>query len=92
MKYEITLDPRVVDDINRHIKSGNKKLADKAIELIATLADNPRFGVGKPEQLRGYDTEMWSRRINSRHRLIYQIFEDRLVVLALSAYGHYDDK
>ncbi|MBR5729100.1 MAG: type II toxin-antitoxin system YoeB family toxin [Prevotella sp.] len=34
----------------------------------------------------------WNRRISQKHRLIYDIFEDVVQVIVLSAYGHYGDK
>ena len=34
----------------------------------------------------------WSRRITKKHRLVYRIYENNVVVLVLRAYGHYDDK
>ena len=34
----------------------------------------------------------WTRRINRKHPLIYEIREEIITVLMLSAYGHYDDK
>ena len=34
----------------------------------------------------------WSRRINKKHRLVYEIREEIVLVLVLQAYGHYDDK
>ena len=34
----------------------------------------------------------WSRSITKKHRLVYQINEYEVIVLVLSAYGHYDDK
>jgi len=39
-----------------------------------------------------YRREFWSRRIDDKHRLVYKIAEDELTVIAISAYGHYDDK
>ena len=33
----------------------------------------------------------WSRRINRKDRIIYKVFEDRVVVLVVSAIGHYGD-
>ncbi|MFI3315879.1 MAG: Txe/YoeB family addiction module toxin [Rikenellaceae bacterium] len=93
MSYKISVDPKVFEDIDRHTKAGNKKLATKTIGLMTELRDHPRSGTGKPEQLKGYtDREMWSRRIDSKHRLIYQIKEQELIVIAISAFGHYDDK
>lgn len=92
MKYRITLDPNVLSDIDKHIKAGNKKLVVKINLLISELSEHPRNGTGKPEQLKGYSKELWSRRIDGKHRLVYQIIEEELVVLALAAYGHYGDK
>ena len=51
----------------------------------------PRAGIGKPEQLRHYEEEVWSRRINEKDRIIYAIFEEDEFVLIQSVLGHYDD-
>ena len=32
------------------------------------------------------------QRITDKHRLVYRFYEDTVVVLVLSAYGHYGDK
>jgi toxin YoeB len=65
-----------------------KKLAALLFELV----EHPTTGTGHPEQLSGDRTGQWSRRINQKHRLVYMIDDDKVVVLLLSAYGHYDDK
>lgn len=64
----------------------------KALKLIAELYNHPRTGTGKPEQLFGNRAGQWSRRINKKHRLVYEIRDMEVVVLVLTAYGHYDDK
>lgn len=93
MSYKVKIDPKVFEDIERHTKAGDKRLAAKVICLIDGLCLHPREGVGKPEQLKGYaGREIWSRRIDNKHRLIYQIKESELIVIAISAYGHYKDK
>jgi addiction module toxin, txe/yoeB family len=54
---------------------------------------SPKKGIGKPEALKGYgEREVWSRRINDKHRLVYEIFEQESEVKILTAFGHYDDK
>lgn len=45
----------------------------KINELIKDISRNSFRGVGKPEPLRGEYAGWWSRRINSRHRLVYRI-------------------
>ncbi len=90
--YEVSLSPMALEHIAKHIKAGDKKLVAKISSLLLELENHPRSGMGKPEQLKGYSREVWSRRINTKHRLVYEIKEQELVVLALTAYGHYGDK
>ena len=93
MTYTLILLPQYEENIKRHIKNGNKKLALKAIDILGELIEHPRTGTGKPESLKGYaDREVWSHRIDSKHRLVYEIKEQELIVLAISALGHYGDK
>ncbi len=60
--------------------------------LIQELKNHPRTGTGKPEPLKGDRSGQWSRRITKKHRLVYEIHDTEVVVLVLTAYGHYDDK
>ena len=64
----------------------------KAQALIEELKVHPRTGTGKPEPLSGNRAGEWSRRITRKHRLVYEIHDTEVVVLIISAYGHYDDK
>lgn len=68
------------------------KAYQKAIRLIDELREHPTTGTGHPEPLRGDRAGQWSRRITDKHRLVYQIFETEVVVLVLTAFGHYEDK
>jgi len=54
--------------------------------------DHPRKGTGKPEQLKGDLSGLYSRRINKKHRLIYDIQDEIITVIVLSAHSHYGDK
>ena len=64
----------------------------KALAFIDELKEHPTTGTGHPEPLKGQPENRWSRRISQKHRLVYRIFETEVVVLVISAYGHYDDK
>ena len=64
----------------------------KAQALIEELKVHPRTGTGKPEPLSGNRAGEWSRRITRKHRLVYEIHDTEVVVLVISAFGHYDDK
>lgn len=89
--YKITYVPRVKKDLAK-LKENEPGSFQKALNLINELVQHPRSGTGHPEQLTGKFSNQWSRRISKKHRLVYEIHDNEVVVLLLSAYGHYDDK
>ena len=50
---------------------------------------NPADGRGQPERFKHRASDVWSRRINQEHRLVYRVIGDDLVIL--QARFHYDD-
>ena len=89
-KYRIDYSDRAADDIRKIKKSGNRTLNEKLIKLLEEILEHPRTGTGHPERLKGYTEDRWSRRINKEHRLVYETKEEVVLVLIVSAYGHYD--
>ena len=73
MKYHVEISEEAMENIRMHLKSGSRKLVTKITTFIDELSEHPRTGTGKPEQLKGYKIETWSRRIDSKHRLTYEI-------------------
>ena len=63
------------------------------INLIEEIKEHPTTGTGKVERLKGKGERLvYSRRINDKHRLVYEIFEEEKLVVLAAAYGHYKDK
>jgi toxin YoeB len=89
MTYQIKFTEAALKDIERLKKSGNKSVLKKLAQLFLELQQHPRTGTGQVEQLKHYEVETLSRRINSEHRLVYRIQEQTITVLVLSAFGHY---
>ena len=92
MNYELVIEPKADADLNAHIKAGNKILLKKIYKLFEELKMHPETGTGKPEKLKYRETEIWSRRIDSKHRMEYVIDNDRVIVFVISLWGHYGDK
>jgi toxin YoeB len=67
--------------------SGNLKILARINKLIDAAIDNPGAGIGKPEQLKFYEVQTYSRRIDRTHRLVYQVHEGTLILI--SARFHY---
>jgi toxin YoeB len=91
-KYRIEITEKAKKDFQKHRKSGNTSVLNKIDEIFKELKEHPYTGIGKPEPLK-YDLQgLWSRRINQKDRLIYEVVEDVVTVYIVSAMGHYDDK
>lgn len=91
MRYQIIILPEANEDI-QFLKRNEPQAFIKVMKLIMELQEHPKTGTGHPKPLGGDRSGQWSRRITRKHRLVYEIEGERIIVLVLSAYGHYDDK
>ena len=92
MIYQVVYTPRADVEI-KELKKSDILAYNKLLKLIGELHKHPRTGTGRPELLKHSKFKgLWSRRITNRHRLVYSISDNEIVVLVLSAKGHYDDK
>lgn len=73
-------------------KAGDKILLKKLFVLLEEIQKHPYFGTGQPEALKGSLSGMWSRRLDKKNRILYEVFEDYVEVSIISVKGHYDDK
>jgi len=77
MKYIFT--DESWEDYQYWLKTDKKMLA-RINTLLKEIARNPDSGLGKPEPLKHQYAGYWSRRIDSRHRLIYRVVQDEIWV------------
>lgn len=91
MIYDVDYTEEAQMDMYRLAKS-EPKAYKKLQRLIEELRIHPTSGTGKPHQLTGDRAGQWSRSITQKHRLVYTVNGDEVLVLVLAAYGHYDDK
>ncbi|MCL4137433.1 UNVERIFIED_CONTAM: hypothetical protein GTU68_064374 [Idotea baltica] len=87
--YPIHFNPKIKQDIPK-LKKENPKYVARFLELILDIFNDPFKGIGKPEPLKGDLSGWWSRKISAKHRLIYKIKDNNLLIA--SCYGHYGDK
>ncbi|MBW6536751.1 MAG: Txe/YoeB family addiction module toxin [Mariniphaga sp.] len=78
-----------MDDIDFWKRSGNKKVQNRIISLLKSIASNPENGIGKPEKLKGDLSGFWSRRISKEHRIVYKFDYSSRIVTIYSLKGHY---
>jgi Txe/YoeB family toxin of toxin-antitoxin system len=87
VKWTIKYSRRVLSDSLKLKRAG---LKEKTQKLLGILAEDPYAFPPYFEKLSGFE-DVYSRRINIRHRLVYQVFKDEMVIKILSLWGHYDD-
>ena len=61
----------------------DKKTLKRINQLLQECAKTPFEGTGKPEKLKHNLSGLWSRRIDSTHRLVYTVETDKLWILQL---------
>lgn len=62
----------------------DRKIVKKINELIKDIQKNGNEGIGNPEPLKHELSGYWSRRITEKHRLIYVVMENQLIILGCS--------
>ena len=65
-------------------------LDDTAKALIEVLKENPYQNPPPYEKLIGDLNGLYSRRINAKHRLVYEVFKDIKTVKVISLWTHYE--
>lgn len=91
-KYSIEISSTARKELQVHYQSGNKATIIKIEKIFLELSITPYEGTGNPEALKYNLSGYWSRRINQKDRIIYKVYEDKVLVLIVSAIGHYGDK
>ena len=87
--YRINILKKAQNDLT-WFRRNDKSSYVKCFDLVRELMDTPRTGTGKPERLKYFEKEVFSRRINQKDRMIYTIYEQIEEVDISSCRGHYD--
>ena len=88
--YQVNFENKALADIKKITNSGKKADIHMLNQILEELKTHPASGTGKPEQLKNNLSGCWSRRINKKDRMIYQIIEEpNKKVIVVAALGHY---
>lgn len=68
----------------------DKKTLSKINKILEDIDTNRYTGVGKPERLKGNLSGYWSRRIDSKNRIVYKI--EKEIITIIQCGSHYKDK
>jgi len=87
VKWRLVYTRHALKDAGKLAAAG---LKDKALQLLEILARDPFQSPPRFEKLVGDLSGAYSRRINIRHRLVYQIIDERRVVKVIRMWSHYE--
>ena len=85
--YSVVYTKKAINDI-KNLKAA--KLDKKAKSLIDLIKQNPFQTPPQYEKLIGDLTGAYSRRINIKHRLVYEVLEEEKIIKIISLWTHYD--
>lgn len=77
----LEFDPAAFEDLSWWLEK-DRKTGLRIIKLIKEIQRDPYGGSGKPEPLKHALSGCWSRRIDQEHRLVYEVKEKRIRILA----------
>ena len=77
----LEFDPAAFEDLAWWIQQDRDK-AFRIVNLIKDVQRDPFRGIGKPEPLKHELKGCWSRRIDREHRLVYEVTEGKIRILA----------
>ncbi len=86
--YKIEYHKKVLKEIEK-LKQNN--LSKKAQMLIEIIKENPYQKPPPYEKLQGDLQNLYSRRINIQHRLVYEVKEDQKIIRIISMWSHYEN-
>ncbi len=77
----LEFDASALEDLAWWVQNDRKK-ALRLLRLIQETQKEPFGGIGKPEPLKHELAGCWSKRIDQEHRLVYQVSDNKIRILA----------
>jgi toxin YoeB len=77
----LEFDSAAFEDLTWWIQQ-DRRMALRIIRLVQETQRDPFQGIGKPEPLKHELAGCWSRRVDAEDRLVYQVKEDKIRILA----------
>lgn len=80
--YSIVFSQEARNDLKLLSKKAPQALKKLSV-LLEEIRIHPRSGTGQVEALKGYDGNVYSRRLTKEHRLVYRVIDDMIEVLII---------
>jgi toxin YoeB len=67
----------------------DKRILKRINQILKDIDRTPYEGIGKPEPLKGDLSGYWSRRIDEKHRIVYKVENNQMIIIQCGL--HYND-
>ena len=92
IEYSLIFTDLSLQDLAFHDKAGNQATIKRIDRILKELEITPFIGIGDPHPLSYNYAGMWSRHLNKKDVMIYDVNETEKTVQIYSARYHYLDK
>jgi len=87
MTWKVVYTAQAIKDAKKLARAG---LKEKAKKLLLVIEKDPFHRPPRYEKLVGDLSGAYSRRINIKHRLVYQVIKEQSIVKVLRLWTHYE--
>ncbi len=87
LSFKIFWTPSAQLDL-KYWQKNNPRKVKRIKSLCESISQNPTFGIGKPEKLKFLEGDIWSRRIDQEHRIVYELKTNQKIFIIQARY-HY---
>ena len=91
-EYTLNFSDVSLKDLSFHDKAGNRTTIKRIDRILKELEKTPFVGIGNPHALKHDYTGLWSRHLNEKDVIIYDVNETEKIVQIYSVRYHYLDK
>jgi toxin YoeB len=91
-KYALIFTDQALDDLAFHRKVGNRATVKRIGRILEELETTPFTGIGNPHELAYNFSGRWSRHLNKKDVVVYEVSETEMTVYVISARYHYLEK
>ena len=91
-EYTLNFTDVSLEDLAFHDKTGNQATIKRIDRILKELETTPFVGIGKPHPLSHDYAGLWSRHLNKKDVIVYNVNEIKKTVQIYSARYHYSDK
>ncbi len=87
MSWKVRISKQAREDLDQ-LRAYDQKLYSRALEITRSIEEDPAKGYGVPRPAPVIGPNVWYRRLSLEHRLVYEVFEDEVIIASYRT--HYE--